>query len=60
MVPDSEGMPSRMEVVNALRNMDSFLKMETRLLPGYFHFYGAPSSELTEAVVSHTFKLLSH
>ena len=60
VVPDSDGMPTRMEVVNALRNMDSFLKMETQLLPGYFHFYGAPSSELTEAVVAHTFKLLSH
>lgn len=59
VLPDSDGMPTKDEVAKALSNMDSFLKIESQLLPGYFHFYGAPSSELIEATLTHTVDLLS-
>ena len=58
VIPGSDGMPTREEVVYALQNMESFLKLESQLLPGYFHFYGAPSKDLIESTLDCTFQLL--
>jgi glycerol-1-phosphate dehydrogenase [NAD(P)+] len=56
--PGSPGMPSMEELKKALHSMDSFLLVEKHLLPGYFHFFGAPNAALTEAVCAHVKILL--
>jgi hypothetical protein len=43
--------PTESEVRKALASIENFLLLDQGLLPGYFHFYGAPNSECIENII---------
>ena len=48
------------QVFYSLLSMEEFVKNEHQLLPGYFHFFGSPSEQLSRAVVKVSCDLLSN
>jgi glycerol dehydrogenase-like iron-containing ADH family enzyme/GNAT superfamily N-acetyltransferase len=57
--PGSNGMPSVDEIIHALVGMNAFLKQENQLLPGYFHYHGAPSRNLANTLVQYVIEILT-
>lgn len=52
--PEAVGV-SREELRNALTAMDDYVAQEQQLLPGVFHFRGAPSATEAEALIASVF-----